>query len=127
MTQLFSIVVLLLLVSGCNGKQVTVSGSVKAQGKPVENASLSFEPADGVGPTAGGVVQNGRYALASQARLTPGKKRVRITATRKTGRMIAAGTPLPKGTMAEEVESMDLPPQEVELVLGKNEINFDIP
>lgn len=83
---------------------MAVEGTVSYDGKPVEEGTISFAPADGQGPTAGGPIQNGKYHLAGESGVAPGKKIVRITAVRKTGRQVEAGPPQPPGTMVDEVE-----------------------
>lgn len=96
-----SIMISLLLAAGC-GRSVNIEGEVTFDGQPVESGSISFEPADGQGPTAGGAIEGGRYAVSGQS---GGKKVVRIRATRKTGRQIETGPPAPPGHMVDEVES----------------------
>ena len=78
---------------GCGTGLATVEGTVTFDGKPVESGSIVFEPADGAGPSAGGQIQNGKYKLAGEAGVMPGKKVVRITAIRSTGRQVDAGMP----------------------------------
>src|SRR5689334_24967099 len=89
-----------VLVSGCGDGRVRVKGTVLFEGKPVEQGIISFEPADGVGPTTGGSVTDGSYDLTDNARATTGEKIVRIYASRKSGKKIPAGPPSPPGTMA---------------------------
>lgn len=95
------IMVLLLLVAGC-GRSVNIEGKVTFDGQPVESGTITFEPADGQGPTIGGAIEGGTYAVSGQS---GGKKVVRIRASRKTGRQIETGPPAPPGTMVDEVES----------------------
>lgn len=52
-----------------------MSGSVTYEGTPVANGSISFAPSDGVGPTTGGTIENGRYEVDE---ITSGKKVVQI-------------------------------------------------
>ena len=78
---------------GCGTGLATVEGTVTFDGKPVESGSIVFEPADGAGPSAGGQIQNGKYQLAGEAGVMPGKKVVRITAIRSTGRQVDAACP----------------------------------
>src|SRR5438309_491715 len=65
------------LLLGCSGGQATVTGTVTYDGKEVANGTISFYPVDGEGPTAGGMIKNGKYTVTN---LTPGKKRVEIDA-----------------------------------------------
>jgi hypothetical protein len=80
----------------------TIEGAVTFDGKPVEQGSITFEPASGTGPSAGGTIQNGRYAVDAEG-VTPGEMIVRISAVRSTGKKIEAGPPEPPGTMVDEV------------------------
>jgi hypothetical protein len=94
---------LALATIGCGSGKIPVNGSVLFAGKPVEEGMITFEPADGKGPTTGGVIADGKYELLGEAGATPGEKLIRIVALRKTGRMIPAGSPSPPGTMVAEV------------------------
>jgi len=92
--------------SGCDSHGVvTIHGNVTFEGEPVTSGKIIFEPADGVESTVGGRIKQGVYSITRPTVVSPGAKIVRITAIRKTGRRIAAGTPDPPGTMVDEVES----------------------
>lgn len=126
-------VCLLLVCAGCGGGRVAVEGSVTFDGKPVESGTISFEPADGQGATAGGPIEGGRYALSGDSAVAPGKKIVRIRAVRKTGRKIESGPPSPPGTMVEETESYIPAQYNTQSTLGcevtaggANRHNFDL-
>lgn len=93
--------VLLLLATGCS-RGVNVEGEVTFDGQPVESGSIVFEPADGQGPSFGGSIESGRYAVSGQS---AGSMIVRIRAVRKTGRQVESGPPDPPGTMVDEVEA----------------------
>jgi len=94
----------LAFLAGCGSDRCPVGGEVSFDGKPVEKGSIAFEPVDGQGPTSGGTIADGKYCLVGSAAPLPGKKTVRITGVRKTGRKIAAGLPSPPGTMIDEIE-----------------------
>lgn len=94
-------VLALTLLSGC-GRQ-PVSGEVTWDGKPVVNGVISFEPADGHGPTTGGKIRDGKYQLTGDAVPLPGKKLVRISAARKTSRQVEVLYSTPK-RMVDEIE-----------------------
>src|SRR5262245_46516050 len=53
--------------SGCSPGNAVVSGEVQLDGVPVENGSITFEPADKKGPTMGGPIVNGRYEVKGPA------------------------------------------------------------
>lgn len=78
----------LSMVVGCGPreeKRFSVSGTVKFEGKPIENGSISFVPeggrsADGklLSPD-GGAIENGSYAC----RVRPGKMIVQVTGAKR--------------------------------------------
>lgn len=121
-------------VSGCGGDgRVAISGSVTLDGKPVEKGSISFQPEDGIGPGTGAEIKGGCYEITGAAAATPGRKKVSITAVRKTGKQIAAGMPFPSGTMIDE--EVTVPPRGMrlaptypaEVTAGKkNELDFKL-
>ena len=92
-----------LALAGCGSNQIPIGGTVTLDGKPLTEGSISLEPVDGVGPTTGGKITNGKYELICSAAPLPGKKTVRISGAFKTGRRIPAGPPLPAGTMIDEI------------------------
>ena len=64
-----------------------------------------MEPADGNGPATGGKIIAGKYELAPRCRAPlPGKKIVRISAARKTGRKIPGDSFSPPGTIVDEIK-----------------------
>lgn len=92
------------LLVGCGGSNLaTIRGNVTLDGTPLEVGSIVFEPADRTGPVAGGTIKDGKYLLAGDSGVVPGKKIVRINASRNTGRKIEAGPPAPAGTLVDEV------------------------
>src|SRR3954447_19518308 len=93
----------LFTFSGCGDGKVVVRGVVNVDGQPIEEGSISLEPADGQGPTTGGMIKEGKYELTGNAAAIPGDKIVRIVGLRKTGKMIEAGPPAPKGTLIPQM------------------------
>jgi hypothetical protein len=72
-----------LACTGCGDpgpKRYPVTGEVTWQGQPVAEGSVVFTPVD-KGVTDAGKIVAGKF----EARVTAGKKKVEITATRKTG------------------------------------------
>ena len=101
------VVVLMAICVGCDTGSaglVAVEGNVTFDGQPVEEGSIAFEPADGVGPSGGGKIQNGKYTLGEEAGLAPGKKTVRIIATRKTGKQVSPFGGPDSTDLVDEVE-----------------------
>lgn len=85
-TRVTAFVLLILgLLAGCGGGQATgdVSGTVSFDGKPVEMGSITFLPADGNGPSAGGSITDGKYAVA---KVPVGAAKVKISGALVTGK-----------------------------------------
>ena len=93
----------ILLFSGCSDGKVAVRGMVTVDGQPIDEGSISLEPADGQGPTTGGLIKAGKYELTGNAAVEPGKKIVRIVGLRQAGKIIPAGPPAPKGTLISQM------------------------
>jgi hypothetical protein len=68
---------LILAVPGCGSSGSSVSGTVTLDGKELDQAFITFFPEKGVANTKGGDISNGQYHVSG---LSPGKKRVLITA-----------------------------------------------
>ncbi|MFO0822580.1 MAG: hypothetical protein U0792_05575, partial [Gemmataceae bacterium] len=82
----------LVVVLGCGGGADTgeVSGSVKFDGKPVEEGSISFIALEGNAPTAGGVIKGGKYTAT---KVPVGAAKVSISAVKVVGKKKAYDTP----------------------------------
>jgi hypothetical protein len=124
----------LTVVTGCNNPFATTEGKVTFDGQPVQEGAISFESADGQGPTAGCGIQNGEYRIE---RIVPGKKIVRITAQRKTGKRVPLSQIMPPGmapagAMTDEIESYipayynDNSELTAEIGSGSNSRNFEL-
>jgi hypothetical protein len=87
---------------GCGSNRTTIEGAVTFDGQPVEQGAITFEPASGAGPSAGGTIQSSRYKVNAEG-VTPGEMIVRISAVRPTGKKVEAGPPEPPGKMVDEV------------------------
>jgi hypothetical protein len=94
----------LVAASGCSDGKVVVRGTVAVDGQPIDEGMISLEPADGQGPTTGGLIKAGKYELTGNAAVSPGDKIVRIVGLRQTGKMVEAGPPAPKGTLIPQME-----------------------
>ncbi len=71
--------ILIFLLPACGSNLSSVNGDVTYEGKPVEKGRISFSPADGKGPSAGGAITHGKYEVSG---LLPGMKVVEITAVK---------------------------------------------
>jgi len=90
----------LLLSVGCGGDpRISIQGTVTVDGQPVETGAITFLPADGVGQSAGAVIEMGDYSLP----LPPGKKIVRIEGFRVVGQQHA----LPGDTSSQLVPTLE--------------------
>ncbi len=119
---------------GCGSGLVNVKGTVTLDDQPVDNGVIVFEPVDRAGPTDGGKLEQGKYRLTGEASVMPGKKIVRITAMRKTGRKHDASMPgSARRVWVDELEQYipavynDDSTLTCEVVAGKaNEHNFEL-
>ncbi len=75
-------------LSGCQSavSQVAVNGAVTFDSEPVEDGQVAFEPLS-AGKMHFGVITNGKYSIPREYGLPPGQYRVRITASRSTGKL----------------------------------------
>ena len=72
-----------LFLAGCSrGGLSEISGTVTYDGQPIQSGTIQFLPDDGNGPTAAGVINDGRYAM----KVAPGKKKVQIEGFKVVGR-----------------------------------------
>ena len=119
------------VAAGCRGGSGfgNVSGTVAYDGKPVEQGSISFVPVDGKGPTAGGMIANGKYAVE---KVPVGAAKVSISGVRVTGtkKLYEDDPESPVVQTATEL----LPPKynqsselQYEVKAGPQTKNFDLP
>ncbi len=82
--RLLGVACLAAVLLGCGGKPklCEVSGEATYQGAPVADGAIVFEDIAGAAPPAYAKIAGGQYRLST----TPGEKRVRITATKETGK-----------------------------------------
>lgn len=72
-----------LCLDGCSRSGLSeISGTVAYDGQPIQAGTISLLPADGNGPTAAGVIADGKYAM----KVVPGKKKVQIEGFKVVGR-----------------------------------------
>ena len=96
---LFATVCLLLIV-GCGSSNglIEISGQVRYDGQSVQQGFIAFIPADGLGPSAETVVQDGRYRVD----VSPGPKKVIIEGIKKIGERHIAGPESPLAPINEQ-------------------------
>lgn len=117
---------MLTILSGCGGTATyEVSGEVLLDGEPVSEGQILFSDVEGIAGTAFSPIVDGHYAVETAA----GKKQVRITALRETGRMKEEGM----GMIVPETVEL-IPPRyntRTELSIevteaGRNEFGFEL-
>jgi hypothetical protein len=98
------LVLLGFLVAGCNsGQRQSVHGTVTLDGAPLETGMIQFLPQSGTkGPSAGGEIKDGKFAVDSKKGVFAGKYRVEITSVRKTGKQM----PVAGGGMTDEMRNV---------------------
>ena len=128
-------VLLLVFAVGCNTSPASVSGTVTYNGQPVASGEISFTPADGKGPTAGGPIAAGKYSVADVA---PGPKIVQVTALSsfqfaKSTEELAEQAAAAGNRPVEPPPLEDLVPanavgngQQVEIKAGSQTLDFDL-
>lgn len=128
----------LTLMSGCGGPdgpaRYPVSGTVTVNGEPLEDGSIQFIPSDNSdSPSIGATITGGTYSIPAKKGALAGEYTVQIKGMKKTGRQIEAGSPLPPGTMVDELIEV-VPPKyntnstlTATIVEGDNEnVKFDL-
>ncbi len=127
---------LAVAVVGCGDRgptRVAVTGSVKLDGKPVEQGSISFVPPEGSDiPAASAEIKAGEYSLPVTSGPAVGQYRIEIRWSRPTGKKVKMGSPAPPGTMVDEVREA-VPAKyntkstlEREVSEGDNTLDFDL-
>lgn len=138
---------ILFLTMGCSGdglKTVPVKGTLKIDGQPADNVTISLVPNDSSQETASGPVKSGSFELFTGVQGTkgavPGKYKVVLTAT-SGGGMDAAksaymggGAPGQKASTAPKMEapfpdkysSPKTSDKEVEITSGENNLTIEI-
>jgi len=97
----------LFVLSGCadskNAGKLPVTGIVNFQGQPVSDGAITFLPITTGNPTSA-TIHDGLFELFQARGLLPGKYRVEISASKKTGKKIPGMGP--DGTVDEIVEAI---------------------
>ncbi len=82
----------LLTLAGCGSgglAEYSVTGTVTFDGQPVEKGEIRFVSAEAQGAAYAGPIENGKF----ECKVTEGKKRVEIAATRESSKPAADGLP----------------------------------
>jgi len=111
---------LVLVLAGCGGSAVPLTGTVTRDGQPLQGGVIAFEPEAGSGTTGAGAntaIKDGKFALPRDKALPPGKYVVRVSPE-----------PLGSGT-----DLKTAPPQfkpwetKIEIKSGSGPLTFDVP
>ena len=122
-----------LAAAGCSGdRRAEVSGTVKLNGEPITEGSINFIPVEGnTGAGSGAEIRDGKYFIARDKGVSPGKNRVELRAFRENGKKVQDPTGK-KGTLTFE-RVMAFPPEfndrstlVREVKPGSDTIDFDI-
>jgi hypothetical protein len=128
---------LALVAGGCAKPVSTISGAVTLDGKPLEQGTITFHPADGKGTASSTEIADGRYSLDN---VPAGPKIVEVSAT-QTANFPRSNEEMAKqfaeakakGKKAAAVESADLITlnttgnnRKIEIQPGKQEVNIPL-
>lgn len=94
-----------LAAAGCGGSgNKVVYGTVSCGGEKPADGYICFVPVEGTkGPTSSSLIVAGEYRIEDRGGVAPGKYRVEVRASKKTGRQVAASRIPGERAMAEEV------------------------
>ena len=109
-----------------------VSGTVRLDGRPIEEGSIQFIPVEGTrGPSAGAPIQDGKYHIPRKMGVTVGTNRVELRAFKNAGTRIQDPT-APPGVKTEQrvpafpPEFNDRSTVIKQIRAGSNVIDFDV-
>lgn len=135
-TVVMGAVLAMMFASGCgqgdaSGRQA-ISGTVTFQGKPLDHGTLQIISLDpGKQAISGGMIKDGKFSIAADKGLPPGKYRVRISSPEEGSAGAAPAMPGDPAPVAKE----RIPPEysgpesklEIEITKrGKNDFNLEI-
>jgi hypothetical protein len=118
------------LVMGCAGEgdYGEVYGTVSYDGKLIEEGQIKFVPADGKGPSAGGVIKDGKYTAT---KVPVGNTKVSISGSKVVGKKKVYDTPnSPEMPLTAELlptKYNDKSDLTFEVKRGNNEKNWELP
>jgi hypothetical protein len=109
-----------------------VSGTVRLDGRLVDEGSIQFIPVEETkGPSAGDIIRDGQYHIPREKGVTVGTNRVELRAFKTTGRKIQDPTAPPGVKTEARVQAF--PPEFNDrstlvrvIRAGSNEIDFDV-
>jgi hypothetical protein len=134
-THLISSALCILCLLGCADSgppTAEVSGTVRLDGRPIEEGSIQFIPVESSrGPSSGGVIQDGKYHIPRKNGVIVGTNRVELRAFKNAGTKIQDPTAPPGVRTEARVQAF--PPEfndrstvVQEIRAGSNTIDFDV-
>jgi hypothetical protein len=120
-----------VLIGSCDSGPRTgeVSGKVSYDGKLLETGSIRLFPTDGTTPTAGGVIKDGKYAVA---KVSVGKYKVTISGSQIVGQKKLYDTPnsptapITVDPLPEKYKDWSKTELTLDVKPGPNEKNWDL-
>ena len=104
-------------LAGCDASMADVKGTVKYDGKLIEEGSIRFEPVDGKSKTTGDIIKGGQYA----AKVPIGEMKVTISAAKVVGPKKLYDTP---NSPTMDLKAEALPDKYSDF--QKTELKFDV-
>jgi hypothetical protein len=98
-----ALLVAVQFLCGCDWspQRLSVSGNVTFQNKPLSNGTITFYPVS-TGTQAGAVIKHGRYEIAQEKGLKPGRYRVEISSPDGQTPVDGNAAPGPSGNFASK-------------------------
>lgn len=124
--QLAGLAICLLFTTGCGASSdapqtVKVEGTVTLDGEPLPSGSIVFDPADGVGGSSAGGIENGTFTFESQL----GNKKVLISASRETGETDQYDQPITESYIPDKYNANTTLTADVKAG-GENKFTFEL-
>ncbi len=127
---LIALIALSLVGCGSDGPDLAlVTGTVTYKGKPVEGGSLEFIPEAGGRPSMAITDETGQYAVyytKDKPGAVIGKHTIRFQMNIAAGRVPEEEQFSPPASKKDVPKNVSLRPDSVEIVDGKNEIDFEL-
>jgi hypothetical protein len=115
-----------VLLAGCDRRMAKVRGEVLLDGKPLAEGTIRFESIAGTGPTAGDIIENGRFEVEA----TRGPNRVELNAWE----VVLPKKPRDPNNPREDATTRELIPKQyntkstlvVDVGADRSEVKFDL-
>lgn len=84
----FALIGVVLMIVGCQKRDVAVRGNVTADGEPVASGAITLVSMEAGGKSFGATIRNGAFDFGTQVGLNSGQYRVQLDGFQTTGRTI---------------------------------------